>query len=126
MASIVGTLLHSVHVSRPVFWFITVWLYLVVGGSHYDSSVFGSATFWLGLFYVTYPLNLLVYAWNDLDDRVVDELNSRKGRYLNGALTTAQQLWKIFMASILLNIGFCVAFVVLCDCGKYDVQDKAA
>ena len=51
--------------ARPGFWLTSIWFYLVpVGGR----NVFDRAEFWLGLLYVTFPLGLLIYGWNDVVD----------------------------------------------------------
>jgi 4-hydroxybenzoate polyprenyltransferase len=53
--------------------------------------------FWYGLFYVCFPLNFLVYGWNDVVDQETDALNPRKDTFWFGAKGTAEQLrhlWK--------------------------------
>ena len=47
--------------------------------------VFHSAGFWLGLLYVTFPLGLIIYGWNDIADADIDSFNPRKGTFLFGA-----------------------------------------
>jgi hypothetical protein len=54
---------------------------LPLGGRH----VFGSLPFWLGIVYVTFPMGLLLYGWNDYVDFEVDRVNPRKGSFLFGA-----------------------------------------
>ena len=110
-------LIHSVHVSRPVFWFICVWLYLIVVGGHFQASLLSSLNFWIGLLYCTYPLNLLVYSWNDLGDTALDSKNPRKGWYLVGTKTKEERLQQIFLAALALNLIFCIVFVIVCGCG---------
>merc|ERR1711865_107765 len=81
-----NVVLSSLHVSRPGLWLVTVWLYLIsVGGERSSSALMSSTIFWGGLLYCTYPLNLLVYAMNDLDDVELDKKNPRKGKYLVGS-----------------------------------------
>lgn len=116
-AEMFASLIHSVHVSRPAFWFICVWLYLIVLGGHFQASLLSSPNFWIGLFYCTYPLNLLIYSWNDLGDTALDSKNPRKGWYLVGTKTKEERLQKFFLAALALNLIFCIAFVVCCGCG---------
>ena len=65
-----------------------MWFYLLPLGQRH---VFGSWTFWLGLFYVTFPLGLLIYGWNDIVDAETDRINPRKGTFLFGALADDAQ-----------------------------------
>lgn len=48
--------------------------------------------FWAGLFFVTFPLNFLVYGLNDFTDGKADSLNPRKGNYLFGARLSKKEL----------------------------------
>jgi 4-hydroxybenzoate polyprenyltransferase len=65
-----------VKAARPGFWLTSIWFYLVpVGGR----QVLDQAEFWLGLVYVSFPLGLLIYGWNDVVDFDVDRFNPRKG-----------------------------------------------
>lgn len=87
-------LLFYLKVSRPGLWFATVWLYLLPTS---NMDVWSSSSFWYGLFYVCFPLNFLVYGWNDVVDQETDALNPRKDTFLFGAKGTAEQLrhlWK--------------------------------
>lgn len=75
--------------SRPGLWFPTIWLYtLPVAGQ----DIWDSPAFWVGLLYVTFPLNFLVYGWNDMVDQITDRLNPRKGTYLFGAKGSDSEL----------------------------------
>lgn len=75
--------------SRPGLWFPTIWLYaLPLGGRH----LLGEWTFWAGLLWVMFPLNFVVYGWNDLVDTETDRLNPRKGNLLFGAQGDDAQL----------------------------------
>ncbi|MEM8907345.1 MAG: hypothetical protein AAGD05_05815, partial [Bacteroidota bacterium] len=69
-------------VSRPGLWFATLWLYFLPTS---QMSLLHSWPFWLGLVYVTFPLNLLVYGWNDIVDQPIDAFNPRKDSYWFGA-----------------------------------------
>jgi len=63
-------------VSRPYFYLVTIWLYLIPTGRRAD--LWASVPFWIGLLYNTMPLNLLTYLMNDLADVEVDSENPRK------------------------------------------------
>ena len=75
--------------SRPGLWFVTLWLYLMPLAGSIDLH---SPRFWAGLLAVTFPLNLVVYGWNDLVDRETDRANARKDSWLFGARGTDAQL----------------------------------
>ena len=76
-------------ISRPGLWFQTLWLYLLpLARRDFDWN----APFWVGALYVLFPLNFLVYGWNDLVDADIDRLNPRKGNFLFGARANAAQL----------------------------------
>jgi 4-hydroxybenzoate polyprenyltransferase len=75
--------------SRPGLWLTSVWFYMLpLGGRH----VFNSWPFWLGMVYVTFPMGLLLYEWNDYVDFEVDRVNPRKGSFLFGARGSMEQL----------------------------------
>jgi 4-hydroxybenzoate polyprenyltransferase len=76
-------------VSRPGLWFSTLWLY-TLPTSRLD--VWHSWAFWVGLGYVTFPLNFLIYGWNDMVDYETDRANPRKDSFLFGARGTREQL----------------------------------
>ena len=81
-----------VKAARPGFWLTSIWFYLVpVGGR----QVLDQAEFWLGLLYVSFPLGLLIYGWNDVVDFDVDRFNPRKGTYLFGARGTPERLARL-------------------------------
>lgn len=48
--------------------------------------------FWLGAVYVTFPLGLLLYGWNDWADFETDSRNPRKGNLLFGAKLSMESL----------------------------------
>lgn len=75
--------------ARPGLWFPTIWLYaLPLGGRH----LLDEPRFWAGLFFVSFPLNFVVYGWNDAVDRDTDRINPRKGNLLFGARGDDAQL----------------------------------
>ena len=77
-------------ISRPGLWFPTLWIYLVPFS--WENEFWESPIFWLGLLYVTFPLNYLIYGLNDYNDRQADRVNLRKGNYFFGARATERQL----------------------------------
>lgn len=99
--------LFLVKASRPGFWLTALWFYLLPVGRVW---VFDSWTFWLGAFYVTLPLGLLIYGWNDLVDQETDRLNPRKDSYLFGARPSPAQMQRLPLAIALVQFPFLVAF----------------
>lgn len=102
--------LFLVKAARPGFWTTSLWFYLLpVGGRH----VFGSWWFWLGAIYVTLPLGLLIYGWNDLVDAENDRHNPRKDTFLFGARGTDAQLAALPRCIFLVQLPFAAVFVGL-------------
>lgn len=102
----------SIEASRPPFWFVTVFLYLVPCGG-YDRLLALSQTraFLVGLVYCTFPINLLTYAWNDYGDQAVDAFNPRKGQLLFGTKGVANQtLARLILVALLLQVPFGMYF----------------
>ncbi len=97
-------------VSRPGLWFQTLWLYTLPTSR---LPVFHSPLFWLGLLYVTFPLNFLVYGWNDIVDFENDQQNPRKDTFLFGARGTRKQLARLPFAIALFQMPFFIAFIWL-------------
>ena len=94
--------------SRPGLWFPTVWLYLLpLSGS----TSYQRVAFWVGLFFVSFPLNLLVYGWNDLVDTETDRLNPRKDSYLFGARGTDGELQRLPAVILLTQLSTWPALV---------------
>jgi 4-hydroxybenzoate polyprenyltransferase len=75
-------------ISRPGLWFPTLWLYFVPLGQIWPWAEW---RFWLGLGFVTFPLNFITYGWNDRVDADTDALNPRKGSFLFGARPNAAE-----------------------------------
>lgn len=98
-----------IQVSRPGLWSTTALFYLMPLG---HADFLHSATLWLGLAYVLFPLGFLLYGVNDLVDAEADRLNPRKGTFLFGSLGGEEQLaalrWKIAAIQIPFLIGFYV------------------
>ena len=97
-------------VSRPGFWLTTIWFFLLPLGQR---EVFGRGPFWLGICYVTFPLGMLIYGWNDLVDHETDQLNPRKDTFLFGARPTLTQMRRLPLVIALLQVPFLVAFTWL-------------
>jgi len=76
-------------------------------------DVFHSVAFWLGALYVTLPMGLLLYGWNDIVDYETDRLNPRKGTFLFGARGTPDQLRRLPLRIALAQVPFVVACSVL-------------
>ena len=110
MAHLFHELRFLLKVSRPGFWLTSVWFFLLPLGQR---EVFGSGPFWLGVFYVTFPLGMLIYGWNDLVDHETDRLNPRKDTFLFGARPTLAQLRRLPLAIALVQAPFVAAFVWL-------------
>ena len=96
--------------SRPGLWLTAVWFYLLPLGQRH---VFNSAAFWLGLLYVTFPLGLMIYGWNDIADADIDSFNPRKGTFLFGARGSHEQLRRLPMQIALVQAVFASIFVYL-------------
>ena len=95
--------------SRPGLWFATLWLYFLP--TSLSSGIHESWAFWLGLAYVTFPLNFMVYGWNDAVDFETDQLNPRKDSFWFGARGTKSQLKRIWKPIVVSQIIF-LPFVV--------------
>jgi 4-hydroxybenzoate polyprenyltransferase len=93
-------------VSRPGLWFATIWLYLLPTS---QMDIWRSLPFWLGFAYITFPLNFLVYGWNDTVDQQTDALNPRKDSFWFGARGDSEQLktlWKAILWVQLLTMPY--------------------
>ena len=88
-----------IQVSRPGLWTTTTLFYLMPLG---HANFFNSSIFWIGLFFVLFPLGLLLYGVNDIVDAEADRMNPRKGTFLFGSRGAAEQLtalrWEIALA----------------------------
>ncbi|MEM6886303.1 MAG: UbiA family prenyltransferase [Verrucomicrobiota bacterium] len=108
---LIGSALYWLKVSRPGLWFQTVWLYLLPTSQ--NLGVFSNHVFWVGLFYITFPLNLLVYGVNDRFDIENDRNNIRKDSYLWGAKPDAEKLKRVFRVLIFCHLPFVLWFAVV-------------
>ena len=92
-------------------WFPTLWIYLVPFS--FATEFWKESIFWVGLFFVTFPLNYLVYGLNDYNDTEADALNKRKGNFLFGASYTKEQLAGIPIKIALLVLPFILFFTII-------------
>jgi 4-hydroxybenzoate polyprenyltransferase len=110
LARVVREAAFLIKVARPGFWLTSAWFFMLpLGGS----NAWRQPEFWLGLFYVSFPLGLLLYGWNDLVDAETDRLNPRKDTFLFGARPDAAQLARLPWQIALVQIPFVAAFTSL-------------
>src|SRR5260370_9974343 len=69
-----------------------------------------SGKLWLGLFFVLFPLGLLLYGVNDIVDAETDALNPRKGTFLFGSRGAREQLAALKWQIAVVQIPFATAF----------------
>ncbi len=110
MARRSSTLAFIVKASRPGLWATAAWFYLLPLGRRH---VFHSAGFWLGLIYVTLPLGLIIYGWNDVVDAEIDRFNPRKGTFLFGARGSRAQLARLPLQIALVQMVFAAIFLYM-------------
>lgn len=103
--------IHDLKISRPGLWFPTIWIYLVP--FNIDDHFWINWRFWLGLIFVTFPLNYLVYGFNDYNDVRADKLNNRKGNFLFGAQSSTKQLQSILKKIAIIILPFIICFSIL-------------
>jgi 4-hydroxybenzoate polyprenyltransferase len=108
--SIVEDIVFALKVSRPGLWATAAWFYLLPLGGRW---VFHSAEFWLGLFYVTFPLGFIIYGWNDIVDHETDRFNPRKDSFLFGSRGSESQLAGLPLRIFLVQIPFAAAFMLM-------------
>lgn len=70
-------------------------------------------SFWLGAVYVTFPLGLLLYGWNDWADYETDRLNPRKGNLLFGARLSQEKLRRLPWLIAAVELPFFIALTWL-------------
>ncbi len=103
-----ATVKFLIKASRPGLWLTAVWFYLLPLGQRH---VFQSAQFWAGLIYVTLPLGLIIYGWNDIADAEIDRFNPRKGTFLFGARGSHEQLRQLPLYIAVVQIVFAAGFL---------------
>ncbi len=82
-ASLRSELVFLLQASRPGLWLTAIAFYMLPLAQR---NVFHSVAFWLGALYVSLPMGLLLYGWNDIVDYEADRFNPRKGTFLFGML----------------------------------------
>jgi 4-hydroxybenzoate polyprenyltransferase len=97
-------------VSRPGLWSTTALFYLMPLG-HVD--FLDSASLWLGLVFVLFPLSFLLYGVNDIADAEADRFNPRKGTFLFGSRGAAEQLAALKWQIAAVQVPFLLAFFYL-------------
>lgn len=102
--------LEIIKVSRPGFWPTHIWFYVLPFAT---IDMFGSLRFWLGAFYVCFPMSLLLYGWNDIGDWETDEKNPRKGTWLFGARPDETMRRKLPTIIAAVQIPFVLLFCIL-------------
>ncbi len=98
-------------ISRPGLWFPTIWIYLVPFGN--QEGFWKTFPFWLGLVFVTFPLNYLVYGLNDYNDQSADVFNKRKGTFLFGAKASRSHLDGLLKKITFVILPFVLIFTYL-------------
>jgi 4-hydroxybenzoate polyprenyltransferase len=107
---ILSEIVFLVQVSRPGLWTTTALFYLMPLGHR---EVFHSATFWIGIFYVLFPLGLLLYGVNDIVDAEADRYNPRKGTFLFGSRGAVEQLAALRWQIVIVQIPFALLFFLV-------------
>jgi 4-hydroxybenzoate polyprenyltransferase len=100
-------LVFLLQVSRPGLWSTTALFYLMPLG-HVD--FLHSGRLWLGLFFVLFPLGLVLYGVNDIVDAETDALNPRKGTFLFGSRGAHEQLATLKWYIAFVQLPFVMAF----------------
>jgi len=96
-----------IQVSRPGLWTTTILFYLMPLGR---SLQIHNAAFWLGLFYIVFPLSLVLYGVNDIVDAENDSLNPRKGTFMFGSRGAREQLAALKWQIAAVQVPFLAAF----------------
>jgi 4-hydroxybenzoate polyprenyltransferase len=99
-----------IQVSRPGLWSTTAMFYLMPLG---HADFLHSGRLWLGLFFVLFPLGMLLYGVNDIVDAEGDLLNPRKGTFLFGSRGAREQLAALRWQIAFVQIPFLAAFYFL-------------
>lgn len=95
-------------IARPGFWPTTLWFYLLPFSGR---DMFTNPAFWLGAVYISFPLGLLLYGWNDLSDVETDAANPRKDSWLfGGRPNVSMRRWLPYSIAAV-QLPFLIAFV---------------
>ncbi len=99
-----------IQVSRPGLWSTTALFYLLPLG---HADLMHSGKLWLGLFFVLFPLGMLLYGVNDIVDAEADVLNPRKGTFMFGSRGAREQLAALKWQIAVVQAPFLTAFYFL-------------
>jgi len=99
-----------IQVSRPGLWSTTAMFYLMPLGR---ADLLHPGRLGLGLFFVLFPLGLLLYGANDIVDAETDLLNPRKGTFLFGSRGARAQLAALKWQIAAVQLPFLAAFYFL-------------
>ncbi len=105
-----SNLVFLLQVSRPGLWSTTVMFYLMPLGR---ADLLHSGKLWLGLFFVLFPLGMLLYGVNDIVDAENDALNPRKGTFMFGSRGAREQLAALKWQIAVVQIPFVAVFYFL-------------
>ena len=111
MAKRPSSILKALKISRPGLWFPTIWIYLVPFS--FASQFWTDYQFWIGLLFVSFPLNYLVYGLNDYNDSEADAVNKRKGNFLFGASYSKEELRKTPYFITVITAPFILYFSII-------------
>lgn len=100
----------DIKISRPGLWFPTIWIYLVPFSL--ATNFWEQSAFWIGLVFVTFPLNYLVYGLNDCNDIASDKVNDRKGNFLFGAKASQTHLDLVPKRIAIVLLPFLIYFTI--------------
>jgi len=95
-------------VSRPGLWTTAIWFYLLPAGG---MDVFQNPDFYIGLTYVTLPLGMFIYGWNDITDYATDQINPRKDSFLFGARLSDLERAKLPLPILAVQLPFFLYFL---------------
>src|SRR6266571_2536635 len=99
-----------IQVSRPGLWSTTALFYLMPLG---HADITHSARLWLGLFFVLFHLEFLLYGVNGIVDDEADLMNPRKRTFLFGSRGEREQLGALKWQIAVVQIPFLIAFFSL-------------
>ena len=74
------------------------------------ADILHSVKLWLGLFFVLFPLGLVLYGVNDIVDAENDALNPRKGTFMFGSCGAREQLAALKWQIAAVQVPFVAAF----------------
>src|SRR5258708_24350219 len=102
-----SNLVFLLQVSRPGLWSTTAMFYLMPLGR---ADILHSVKLWLGLFFVLFPLGILLDGVDDIGDAETDALNPRKGRFMFGSRGGREQLSALKWQIAAVQMPFAAAF----------------